>query len=219
VNIWSCVIIADRRTYATLGSPRQPGFPDKFLNADFPSGISIEGSSKCRWCLQGESENCGLHRQSPINLLRNRGVRGDPMEKECIDWHYIKYERGTCDWYDFQDQFEIMRHALRFSVPLRTNGDVDCEKDGKRAYPRTDYSKGFPNWWWLDHVDIQVPSNHVQEGKRYDAEVILAHFYEFGHEKNQVRTDCSRDESLTLRSPHTMASVTAGVHFNLPRVV
>lgn len=109
------------------------------------------------------------------------------MEKECIDWHYIKYERGTCDWYDFQDQFEIMRHALRFSVPLLSNGDVDCEKDGQRAYPRTDYSKGFPDWWWLDHVDIQVPSNHVQEGKRYDGEITLAHFYEFAHEKNQVR--------------------------------
>jgi hypothetical protein len=93
------------------------------------------------------------------------------MEKECIDWHYIKYEKGTCDWYDFQDQFEITRHSLRFSVPLLANGDVDCEKDGQRAYPRCDYSKGFPDWWWLDHVDIQVPSNHVQEGKRYDAEV------------------------------------------------
>jgi hypothetical protein len=127
------------------------------------------------------------------------------MEKECIDWHYIKYERGTCDWYDFQDQFKIMRHALRFSVPLLTNGDVDCEKDGQRAYPRTDYSKGFPNWWWLDHVDIQVPSSHVQEGKRYDAEVILAHFYEFGHSKNQVRLYWWRFESAQMRSTHTIS--------------
>jgi hypothetical protein len=157
------------------------------LNAKLPSGMSLDEKSNCRSCPEGGPETCGLHRQSPINLWRNRGVRGDPMEKECIDWHYIKYERGTCDWTDFQEQFEIMRHALRFSVPLLSNGEVDCEKNGQRAYPRCDYSKGFPNWWWLDHVDIQVPSSHVQEGKRYDAEVILAHFYETAHSKNQVR--------------------------------
>lgn len=164
----------------------QEGYQNKFLSG---IGFSIgSGGNKCRWCVEGGPENCGLHRQSPIDLHRDRAIPGHRNEKECPDWHYMMYRDDTCDWSDMVDQFEIARHALKINIPIQSNGDIDCvrESDGFRQFPRLDYSKGFPDWWWLDHIEITVPSSHTQEGKRYAAEVILAHFYQIEHEKNQV---------------------------------
>lgn len=100
----------------------------------------------------------------------------------------MQYRDDTCDWEDMVDQFEIAPHALKMSIPILPNGDIDCvrDEDGFRQFPRLDYSKGFPDWWWLNHIEIQTPSAHTQQGKRYAAEVILAHFYQIPHEKNQV---------------------------------
>ena len=99
----------------------------------------------------------------------------------------MNFEDGSCQWDDMLDSFEISRHALQIHTPMRQNGDIDCANSrGERLYPRLDYSKGFPDWWHLDRTDIKVPSEHTQEGKRYAAEISLAHFYEIGHWKNQV---------------------------------
>lgn len=139
------------------------------------------------WCPEDGPENCGLHRQSPIDLKRDRGITGHPEEKECPDWHWMQYRDDTCSWDDMKDQFSIERHALKIQIPTLPNGDIDCvDPDGTRQFPRLDYSKGFPDWWWLDHTSISVPSQHTQEGKQYAAEVTLAHFYEISHPKNQV---------------------------------
>jgi hypothetical protein len=40
-----------------------------------------------------------------------------------------------------------------------------------------DFSKGFSDHWYLSHVDIHVPSEHTQNGIRFDAEVQMKHFY------------------------------------------
>ena len=99
----------------------------------------------------------------------------------------MQYKDGSCDWEDMLGHFSIERHALQIHMPLRSNGDVDCVTgDGQRKFPKLDYSKGFPDWWLLSRTDISVPSEHVQEGKRYDAEVVLAHFYEIDHYKNKL---------------------------------
>lgn len=83
--------------------------------------------------------------------------------------------------------FKISRHALQIDVPLRDDGDIDCANaEGERIFPQIDYSKGFPDWWHLDRTDIKVPSEHTQHGKRYAAEVVLSHFYEVAHYKNQI---------------------------------
>jgi hypothetical protein len=132
-----------------------------------------------------------MHRQSPIDLQRNPAVIGDPEEKECPDWHYMQHKPDSCSWEDMvnKNTFEIMRHSLRINIPTTPDGEVDCIRptDGERRWPRLDYSKGFPNWWWMSHMDLSVPSQHFQEGKRYAAELTLAHFYEIAHHKNQVR--------------------------------
>ena len=61
----------------------------------------------CRWCPENDSGSCGRHHQSPINLLRvyglgywnkteenngNPGAGADPLARECIDQHWMKYE-------------------------------------------------------------------------------------------------------------------------------
>ena len=97
------------------------------------------------------------------------------------------YKAGSCQWEDMVDQFEISRHALQIHTPLRNNGDIDCvNADGERKFPKLDYSKGFPDWWYLSRTDIKVPSEHVQHGQRYAAEVTLAHFYEIDFYKNKL---------------------------------
>ena len=99
----------------------------------------------------------------------------------------MNFEDGSCQWEDMEDSFEISRHALQIHTPMRRNGDIDCANaNGDREYARLDYSKGFPDWWHLDRTDVKVPSEHTQEGKRYAAEISLAHFYELDHYKNQI---------------------------------
>lgn len=46
---------------------------------------------------------------------------------------------------------------------------------------------GFSDWWYLSHTDIHVPSEHTQEGKRYDAEIQMYHFYSVDHD-NEMAT-------------------------------
>jgi hypothetical protein len=88
-----------------------------------------------------------------------------------------------------KNTFEIKPSSLRINIPTTDDGEVDCVRasDGERRWPRLDYSKGFPDWWLMSHMDLSVPSQHKQEGVKYAAELTLAHFYEVVHGKNQVR--------------------------------
>jgi hypothetical protein len=67
-------------------------------------------------------------------------------------------------------------HTLRLLTPplevLRAYQPKSCD-----SQPNIDFSRGFPDPWHLSFTDISVPSQHVQEGKRYDAEVVLSHVY------------------------------------------
>jgi hypothetical protein len=46
-----------------------------------------------------------------------------------------------------------------------------------RRWGRADFPKGYSQWWLLSHIDFKVPSEHTQEGKRYDGELQMYHFY------------------------------------------
>ena len=144
--------------------------------------------NNCKWCPEDSDErSCGVHRQSPIDLRRYVGEDTEPWHKECLDWHWMQYKDDSCTFDDMKDHFKINRHALQLYIPVRDDGKIDCWTRGMgRRFPRLDYSKGFPDWWWLQRTDIAVPSHHTQEGFRYAAEVTLAHFYEIGHSKNEV---------------------------------
>jgi carbonic anhydrase len=141
----------------------------------------------CRSCPEdGTGTNyCGRHHQSPINLLRDRGLPGSDNEKECIDSHWMKYEDSFCrlDQLVDADAFSVERGSLRVTQPIsvdpQTNEvDLECPNTGTgKRFGRIDYSKGFSQWWFLSHIDFSTPSEHTQEGKRYDAEAQMYHFY------------------------------------------
>jgi hypothetical protein len=161
----------------------QPGWPDKHLSS---IGWKLD-DNQCVSCPDTGNSCPTNHRMSPINLVRDRAIEDHPNWKDCPDWHWMNFEDGTCAWDDMEDSFEISRHALQIHTPMRSNGDINCaNSEGERLYPRLDYSKGFPDWWHLDRTDVKVPSEHTQHGKRYAAEISLAHFYELDHYKNQI---------------------------------
>ena len=105
----------------------------------------------------------------------------------------MKYEDSYCtlDQLQQSDAFTIERHALRIAQPISVyddfNQDLDGVRDGVRLncripgkgsrFGRIDYSKGFSEWWHLSHIDVHVPSEHAQDGVRYDGEIQLQHFY------------------------------------------
>ncbi|KAL3922274.1 MAG: hypothetical protein SGILL_002293, partial [Bacillariaceae sp.] len=103
------------------------------------------------------------------------------------------YEDSFCSWDQLidADAFTIERHGLRISQPITVYDDFNDDTDGVRdgvkldcripgrgsRFGRIDYSKGFSQWWHLSHIDIHTPSEHTQDGVRYDAEIQLQHFY------------------------------------------
>mmetsp|Transcript_18166 Transcript_18166/g.41859 ORF Transcript_18166/g.41859 Transcript_18166/m.41859 type:complete len:590 (-) Transcript_18166:1488-3257(-) len=154
----------------------------------------------CKWCPEGENNNCGRHHQSPVNLQRAVGLDFDwssefysEIANECIDLHWMKYEDSYCtlDQLEEADAFTIERHALRITQPISVFDDFREDKDGVpdgvklncriegrgSRFGRIDYSKGFSQWWHLSHIDIHTPSEHTQDGIRYDGEIQLQHFY------------------------------------------
>ena len=85
------------------------------------------------------------------------------------------FKRGTCQFDDMH--FEILPHVLRVSQP-----DTACSQE-----PVIDYSFGFPNPWILKYTDVAVPSLHRQEGRQYDAEVVMSHVYSVDKAGTRVR--------------------------------
>lgn len=80
------------------------------------------------------------------------------------------------------DSFTIERHALRVSQPITVTADdvaeINCSIEGLDSrFGHIDFSKGFSQWWYLSHIDIHTPSEHTQEGTRYDGELQLHHVY------------------------------------------
>eukprot|EP00980_Cylindrotheca_fusiformis_P012173 scaffold2945_cov99-Cylindrotheca_fusiformis.AAC.2 len=152
------------------------GWPDGW---ELGVGWELGPYNQCQWCpANNDNDNnidCGLHRQSPIDLLRTTAQTGH--DTECYDYHWMAYQDGSCQWHNMvrngyttpETSFRIRRHALQILTPIDNDtGRLQCGRDDQ--FPRLDYSKGFPDWWFLSHTEITTPSEHFQNGKRYDAE-------------------------------------------------
>jgi hypothetical protein len=64
---------------------RQLGWPDKHIGS---VGFKLtDWPNNCEWC-PIEGNNCGQHRQSPIDLQRDRADPNSSNWKECEDWHW-----------------------------------------------------------------------------------------------------------------------------------
>lgn len=154
--------------WGKVGCPHHrtcPGWPDDWET--YKPYIPYMGArNQCKDCSSTSSaKDCKSHQQSPIHLKRSI-----TEQNECHDRHWMSYKRGSCKF--SQIRFSIERHTLKAYQPIDDQGNLQCSKHGS-----IDYSMGFPYRWLLAHTDITVPSEHMQDGKRYDAEVVLAHFY------------------------------------------
>ena len=74
--------------------------------------------------------------------------------------------------------FQILPHVLRAYQPPVEH----C-----LSLPWIDFSWTFPVPWIPTFTDISVPSHHMQDGKRYDAEVVISHVYAHNKETRLVR--------------------------------
>ena len=161
-------------------------------------GWELEVNS-CVWCPKGQSSGksqCRQHHQSPIDLLRSRAIeKNNPDYNECIDGHWMAYVDSSCSFEELErlNAFHIERHALQVIQPIEPMPDDAPDIQDQNGYrnacqynPTTntrnrfgkiDFPKGFSQWWHLSHIDLHVPSEHTQEGKRYDGELQMYHIY------------------------------------------
>jgi Eukaryotic-type carbonic anhydrase len=114
-----------------------------------PTAINLPHIRKCRKGLQ-----------SPIDLRRKITAR-----RPCLDRHRMHAVKGNCSFADLN--FQILPHVLRAYQPRKS-----CD-----VAPNIDFSFGYPVPWLLEFTDISAPSQHTQDGRRYDAEVVLSHTY------------------------------------------
>jgi carbonic anhydrase len=142
----------------------QPGWPTNW--EQFNDFIPYDNmTNQCMDCsadpaVPGNKVKCRKAVQSPIDLKRNITAR-----RQCRDRHRMNYVKGDCR-FDTLD-FEILPHVLRVYQPSH---EQKCN-----VTPTIDFSMGFPYPWLLEFSDISVPSQHTQDGYRYDAEVVLSH--------------------------------------------
>lgn len=136
----------------------QPGWPTRWwsISPFIPDKIA----NTCLDCSSQKRGECRRHQQSPIDLWRNYTARRD-----CKDRHRMIFQKGDCAFEDMR--FEILPHVLRANQPR-----APCTHP-----PNIDFSWGFPHPWLLAYTDISVPSNHRQDGRRYDGEIVLSHTY------------------------------------------
>jgi Eukaryotic-type carbonic anhydrase len=188
----------------------QTGWVDKW-----EYGVEWQLGGSCEWCPDDTTSggspdsSCEKHHQSPINVERYVADESSGQFKECIDLHWMKYHDSACSYDQLvaKNAIFVDRHALRIVQPI-VPGDgggnlthrLAC-RSLENSWGRIDFSKGFSQWWYLSHIDFHVPSEHLQEGKRYDGELQMYHFYSVSGQEagvnNQVRVLCS----LFLISP------------------
>ena len=172
----------------------QTGWTDKW-----EYGINWELGGGCEWCPDsGENSDgsCGRHHQSPINLERFVADESSGLFKECIDLHWMKYIDSACSYDQLvaKNAIFVDRHALRIVQPIEPGGDGNMThrlacRSTDASWGRIDFSKGFSQWWYLSHIDFHVPSEHMQEGKRYDGEIQMYHFYSVSGEEAGVNNE------------------------------
>jgi hypothetical protein len=109
----------------------------------------------------------------------------------------MKYIDSACSWDQLIEKNAIFvdRHALRIVQPIvpdTGNGNMTHRlacRSRDASWGRIDFSKGFSQWWYLSHIDVKVPSEHMQEGKRYDGELQMYHFYSVSGEEAGVNNE------------------------------
>lgn len=112
----------------------------------------------------------------------------------------MAFLRGSCGFGRMKMSME--RHGLRAYQPMNPDGSVDCAEPAN-----IDFSMGFPEPWHLVYTDFKVPSEHTLDGKRYDAEIVLAHIYSVDKPNKHVSFGVRSVESIETVSMLTPNAV------------
>ena len=160
-------------------------------------GWSIQ-QNYCEWCPDDGTNLCGDHHQAPLALTRSHADPNSTDYNECIDRHWMKYLDSFCTLDDLiqGNGFQIERHALRVAQPIKILNETEhtyelkCNKPGVGVrMGMIDYSEGFSQWWYLSHIDFSTPSEHTQNGKRYDVEAKMMVFYSVNNTVDAVSNE------------------------------
>ena len=160
-------------------------------------GWSIQ-KNYCEWCPDDGTQLCGNHHQAPLALKRSHADPNSTDYFKCIDRHWMKYLDSFCTLDDViqGNGFQIERHALRVAQPIRIVNEtkhtyqLNChKKDVGVRLGMIDFSEGFSQWWYLSHIDFSTPSEHTQNGKRYDVEAKMMLFYSVNNTVDAVSNE------------------------------
>jgi hypothetical protein len=114
----------------------------------------------------------------------------------------MSYYDSGCTFDDIRNNngFSIERHSLKITQPMSNDdndGRVRNLKCSKNVYGTLDYAKGYSNWFYLSHIDFKVPSEHAQNGIKYDGEIQLHHFFSVSTPESKDKAD--NEVCTTLR--------------------
>ena len=93
----------DKVSCSDIGSCQ--GWPD-----GYKLGVGWElGENNCKWCPADGNHTCGMHHQSPIDLLRTAAETGH--DSECHDYHWIVSSTLAADK-------SLIRYLVLITKPL-----------------------------------------------------------------------------------------------------
>lgn len=128
---------------------------------------------------RAQYNNCHkLDRPTPFNLYANQW---------CTDGHEIltrQIKRSDCKMEDMK--FMITPHSLRTTNPI---DDSDCRRQS------VDYPNGFGERFFLQFIDVHLRSEHVIDGQRFDAEIMMYHLGTGGMDSQMAATSVLLDGS------------------------
>jgi len=108
--------------------------------------------------------------QSPIDVKDNGLGR-------CSETHEVRSLPGDFRLNGDKVHKEILPNKLRFRYERRPCGDWNDVACAEPDPPHADFPNGWGGFADVMHVDFKVPSEHLLNGKRYDAEVQIFHLH------------------------------------------
>jgi carbonic anhydrase len=112
-------------------------------------------------CMQGQF-------QSPIDLRSNA---------VCNASHQIRPLRGNFKLRSSSVTKKILSNKLRLEYRRRPCADMTNSMCKEPDPPHGDFPNGFSGFSDVMHIDVKVPSEHMLEGVRFDAEMQIFHYH------------------------------------------
>jgi carbonic anhydrase len=148
--------------------PREQNYWTEFTDAGFgpyQGVLQIHDPTERNMCAVGQQ-------QSPIDVRPTNGV-----DSICREEHQVRTLPGDYPIQHHHVEKRIESNKLRLVYPRRPCADltkVECQEPDP---PQADFPNGWGGFADVLHVDFKVPSEHVLEGERFDAEMQIFHVH------------------------------------------